>query len=235
MFDVIAFDADDTLWHNETLYLAAQDKIERLLSSYQSGEAVERVLHETEIQNLRTFGYGVKGYALSMIEAAIDLSAGQIRGEEIQKIVDVVREMLDAPVRLFDHVPETLAALSEEHALMLITKGDLFDQENKLAKSGLADRFQHVEIVSEKVSATYRAILSRHDIAPSRFLMVGNSLKSDILPVVAVGGQAVYIPYELTWAHETHVDGGGGQKGYFQIDHIGQLPALVGRLSGQSG
>ena len=231
MFDVIAFDADDTLWQNEPLYLATQDKFKQLLSTYQRAEVVEEALHKAEMRNLQRYGYGIKGFALSMIETAVELSEGRVQGQEIQAIIDFAKEMLEAPVRLFEHAEETVASLSASHELMLITKGDLFDQETKIARSGLADYFTHTEIVSEKTSATYKTILAKHNIAPQRFFMVGNSLRSDILPVVAIGGQAVYIPYELTWVHETAVDHDRGQGHYFELEHIGLVPGLVRQLS----
>jgi putative hydrolase of the HAD superfamily len=231
MLDVIAFDADDTLWDNETLYLTTQEKFKRLLSKYGCVEGVDQELHKTEIRNLQHFGYGIKGFALSMIETAIELTGGQIQASDIQEIVDFAREMVKAPVRLFRHAEETIAALSETHELMLVTKGDLLDQENKVARSGLANYFTYIEIVSDKTSDIYRAILAKHNIEPQRFLMVGNSLRSDILPVVAIGGQAVYIPYHLTWAHETVANQDDEPTGYFELEHIGLLPALVKSLS----
>jgi len=231
--DVIAFDADDTLWHSETLYLAAQEKLKQLLSKYAPVETVAQAFQRIEIANLPHFGYGIKGFVLSMVEAAVEISHGQVEGREIQTIIGFAREMLDSPVQLFDGAQETVARLVAAHRLMLITKGDLLDQETKIARSGLADYFAIVEIVSHKSADVYEAILERWAIAPPRFLMVGNSLKSDILPVVAIGGQAVYIPYSLTWGHEAVADPGGGeQKGYFELAHISLLPDLVGRLSG---
>lgn len=231
MFDVIAFDADDTLWHNETLFLMAKDKFKELLSGYHSAELIERELDETEMRNISYFGYGIKEFALSMIETAIELTDGCIQGEEIQAIIDFAKEMLRAPVQLLEYVEEVIPELSALHRLMLITKGDLFDQEAKIARSGLADYFAYVEIVSEKKSETYEALLAKYGLAPGRFLMVGNSLKSDILPVLAIGGQAVYIPYQTTWIHEVVIHQDGAKKEYFELEHIGQLPALVERLN----
>jgi putative hydrolase of the HAD superfamily len=231
MFDVIAFDADDTLWHNETLYRATEDKFIQLLSRYRHAEAIEEALHAAEVRNLQRFGYGIKGFALSMIETAIELSEGRIQGGDIQAIIDFAKEMIDAPVRLFEHAQETVAGLSASHDLMLITKGDLLDQETKIARSGLGGYFTYVEIVSQKTSAVYETLLAKHSIDPERFLMVGNSLKSDILPVVAIGGQAVYIPYDLTWVHEIVGDHDGDeQRRYFELEHIGLLPDLVRRV-----
>jgi putative hydrolase of the HAD superfamily len=229
-FDVIAFDADDTLWHNETLYSMTQDKFRRLLAPYEAADLALEKLYATEMRNLEIFGYGIKGFTLSMIETAIELTHGQIAGREIQQIIDFAREMLRAPVELLDQVAMVIPQLAQTHTLMLVTKGDLFDQEAKIAQSGLADYFAYVEIVSDKRQETYQALLNRHHIPPDRFLMVGNSLRSDILPVVAIGGAAVYIPYHLTWAHETVGD--TGERQYAELAHIGLLPPLLEQLSG---
>jgi len=231
MFDLIAFDADDTLWHNETLYSKTQDKFKQLLSNYQSAEWIEQALYEREMRNLQYFGYGIKGFALSMIETAIELTQGRISGAEIQEIINFARDMLKAPVQLLEHAEEVIARLSQTYDLMIITKGDLFDQETKISRSGLADYFTHFEIVSDKTRDTYEALVARYDIDLGRFLMVGNSLRSDILPIVAIGGQAVYIPFHITWAHETVTNQDEEQLGYFELEHIGLLPALVDRLS----
>lgn len=228
-FDIIAFDADDTLWHNETLFSITQDKFQQLLARYEGAELALDTLYAIEIRNLEAFGYGIKGFTLSMIEAAIELTHGQVVAQDIQQIIDFAREMLRTPVQLLDHVAELIPRLAETYTLMLITKGDLFDQESKIAQSGLADCFAHIEIVSDKRQDTYQGLLRKHKIASERFLMVGNSLRSDILPVVALGGAAVHIPYHLTWAHEM---GDASTQDYFELEHIGLLPALLERLSG---
>ncbi len=227
MFDLIAFDADDTLWHTEELYVGTQDRFKQLLAPYHSAEWIEQKLYDTEMRNLRVFGYGIKGFALSMIETAIELTEGRISGAEIQRLIDLAREMLEADVRLLDHVADTVAALAERYPLMIITKGDLFDQETKVARSGLGPHFKHVEIVSDKTEASYTALLARHQVPPERFLMVGNSLRSDILPVVNLGGKAVHIPYHLTWAHEVVTETRVGESSYLTLDHIGLLPGLL--------
>ena len=231
MFEAIAFDGDDTLWHNEILYTKAQTKFQHLLANYSSSGAIERTLYETEVHNLQCYGYGVKSFTLSMIETAVRLTGGRIPGSEIQRIIDLAKEMLSTPLQLIDMVDDTLAELARSHRLLLITKGDLFDQETKLIQSGLADLFAHVEIVSEKAKDVYGALLMKHGIPAHRFLMVGNSLRSDILPVLAAGGQAVYIPYPTTWEHEKVPDQSGEQNGYLELEHIGLLPALVDKLS----
>jgi putative hydrolase of the HAD superfamily len=178
-FDIIAFDADDTLWHNEGLFIAAQQKLKHLLAQYHSPEWVEERLFATEMRNLQHFGYGIKAFALSMIETAVELTEGRITGHEVQTIIDAAREMLTAEVELLPHAAETLALLAQHYPLMLITKGDLRDQEAKVARSGLADYFRYVEVVSDKRRETYATLLRRHNFAPERFLMVGNALRSD--------------------------------------------------------
>src|SRR6266540_2913917 len=186
MFDVIAFDADDTLWHNEPIYRGAQRQVLDILAHYHDQEWIERRMYETEIRNLEHYGYGIKGFTLSMIETAIELT----------------REMFKAPVELLDGVEETLTKLAASHELMLITKGDLFEQQAKIARSGLSGHFGKIEIVPVKIRETYQSIVARHEISPDRFLMVGNSIRSDVLPVIEMGGRAVHIPYETTWEHE---------------------------------
>ena len=231
MFDVIAFDADDTLWHNETLYARAQDRFRALWLADHDAARIDQTLYQTEMRNLGQYGYGIKGFALSMIEAALELTQGRVTGQEVQHILDIAKDMLNAEVELVEHAQPTLAALAASHALMLITKGDLVDQERKLTRSDLAPHFRYIEIVSAKTPAAYQAILTKYRIAPPRFLMVGNSIKSDVLPVLALGGRAVYIPYHLTWAHEAVVEPGSAEPGYYRLEHLGQLPALVERIS----
>lgn len=231
MFDLIALDADDTLWHSEILYTTAQEKLERLLSRYGQDSRTAEELLQTEMQNLRVYGYGIKGFALSMIETAVRLTDGQISGSEVQAIINLAREMMEAPVELLDGVADVVATLSASHPLMLITKGDLFDQERKIARSDLASYFAHIEIVGDKTIDVYRALLARHQIDPQRFLMVGNSLRSDVLPVLALGGYAVYIPYHVTWEPEAVHGHDNTSQAYFELEHIGLLPALVDRLT----
>jgi putative hydrolase of the HAD superfamily len=230
MLDVIAFDADDTLWHTEHLFSLTQAKFAQLLSKYHNSEQIEARLLDIEMRNLQYFGYGIKGFTLSMIETAIELSEGQVGGRDIQTIIDFAREMLATPVQLLDHVQDTIAKLAASQRLMVITKGDLIDQESKIAQSGLADYFAHIEIVSDKTRKIYETCLAKYNIAPQRFLMIGNSLKSDVLPVVELGAYAVYIPYHTTWAHE-RVDASDLQADYFELEHIGLLPPLIEKLN----
>lgn len=234
MIQVIAFDADDTLWHNESLFLDTQEKFRQLLMDYHPIESIDRKLYETEVRNLKHFGYGVKGFALSMIETAIELSEGGIPGHKLQEIIHYARQMLDAPVEVLEGVCPTVEALAKTHTLMVVTKGDLFDQETKLARSGLGDFFEHVEVVSEKSEGVYRKLLAQHEIAPANFLMVGNSLKSDVLPVLACGARAVHIPYHTTWAHEQVGERDLWAQGYHELDRIDGLPTLVEQLNGEA-
>ena len=231
MIEVIAFDADDTLWHNESLYTITQERFARLLSNYRDSESIYQELYETEKRNLKLFGYGIKGFTISMIETAIEITDGQICGEDIQAILDYSKEMLRAPVQLIEQVVEVLTEMAKSYSLMLISKGDLFDQETKLARSDLANYFEVVEIVSEKTPATYENVLFKHNLSANRFMMVGNSLRSDILPILAIGGHAVYIPYHTTWAHEVVEDEAPQSPNFHELDHIGQLPGLVEKLT----
>ncbi len=230
MLDIIAFDADDTLWQNERIYNATQEQYARLLARYTRADGIDAALYQTEKSNIPYFGYGIKSFTLSMIETAIRLSEGRVTADEIAQIVGFAKAMIDTPVELLDHVTETVAQLSQSHRLMLITKGDLLDQERKLERSGLAKHFTVVEIVSEKTEDTYRHILAKYNIAPPHFLMAGNSLPSDVLPVAAMGGHAVYIPHDITWVHETVAGDVHQPEQYTELAHIGLLPALVETL-----
>ncbi|HMO58627.1 MAG TPA: HAD family hydrolase [Roseiflexaceae bacterium] len=228
---VIAFDADDTLWHNEPLFADTQAQFRELLAPYHDADYISRMLYDVEMRNLRLFGYGIKGFTLSMIETAIELTEGRISGHEIGRIIESARAMMQAPTRLLDDAQNVVATLGARYRLMLITKGDLFDQEAKLARSGLAEYFRHVEIVSEKTPITYRRILEQHAIAPEHFLMVGNSPRSDILPVLAIGGSAVYIPYHMLWLHE-QIDPPPPQAGLYELRRLAELPDLITRIWG---
>jgi putative hydrolase of the HAD superfamily len=229
-FDVIAFDADDTLWHTEVLYVEAQARFVQLLAHYHSPDWINQSLDQAEARNIAHFGYGIKSFALSMIETAVELTEGRISGQDIQVIVDLAKGMLNAEVRLLDHVADTIPVLADRYPLMLVTKGDLLDQESKIARSGLEEYFPRIEVVSDKTLDSYGRLLKDHSIPAGRFLMVGNSLRSDILPVIALGGRAVYIPYQLTWVHERAEKPPGEQPGFYQIEHLGLLPALLERL-----
>ena len=205
VIDLVAFDGDDTLWHNESLFSMTQARFTELMEPYVEDGDLDDRLFATEMRNLRLFGYGVKSFTLSMIETAIELSHGRVSAHEIQAIIDSGRSMLEHPVELLDGVKQAIDQVSEQYPVMLITKGDLFDQESKLARSGLGERFEAVEIVAEKDETVYRRILSQRGVSPDRFVMVGNSGRSDMLPTLALGAWAVHVPYPLLWTHE-HVD-----------------------------
>ncbi|MBI4623767.1 MAG: HAD family hydrolase [Verrucomicrobia bacterium] len=229
----IGFDADDTLWHNENIFERVHERYRALLAHHHDAATVDRTLLATEQRNLELYGYGVKGFMLSSIETAIELTQGKISAEEIRQLIALGREMLAHPVELLDGAAETLAALAPAHRLLLITKGDLRDQERKLTRSGLAARFAHVEIVSEKDPDVYAAILRRHAIAPERFLMVGNSLKSDILPVLALGGAGAHVPYHLMWAHDQVEMPAVAPARFFKLKTLRELPDLVTTLGAE--
>lgn len=234
MIHFIAFDADDTLWHTEPLYTQVKDRFIELFSNGRDAARMENILERIEIDNLRYYGYGIKSFTLSMIEAAAEITGGQVASEEIQQIIQFSRQMLDADLQFLDYVVETLAELSGACHLMLITKGDLFEQERKVTSSGLAKYFRYIEIVNDKTVESYRALLEKYQIDPASFLMVGNSLRSDILPVVNLGGNAVYIPYEHTWSHEKITERALEKHEYYELEHLGLLPALVRQLNGAS-
>ena len=227
----LGFDADDTLWHNEVIFEKVHERYRALLARYHDAATVDRTLFATEMRNLELYGYGVKGFTLSAIETAIQLTAGKISADEIQQLISLGRDMLAHPVDILDGVTETLTALSGQHRLLVITKGDLRDQERKLARSGLAAHFQHVEILSEKNEGSYAALFRRHAIDPTRFLMVGNSLKSDILPVLALGGAGAHVPYHLTWAAEHVETPPQASNRFFQLKTVRELPSVISTLS----
>ncbi|MGO2235507.1 haloacid dehalogenase [Marinomonas sp. UCMA 3892] len=202
----IAFDADDTLWRNEDIFIHAQDEFINLLLPFHDESYIRSHLGEVQINNLEHFGYGIKGFTLSMIETAIELTEGRITGNEIHEIIQLAKCMLASPVELLPNVENVLSQLKGRFRLLVITKGDLLDQESKLARSGIADYFDAIEIVSDKTSAVYQQILQRHKLSTDHFLMVGNSLKSDILPVLDLGAQALHVPYHTTWDHEKVTD-----------------------------
>jgi putative hydrolase of the HAD superfamily len=199
---VIAFDADDTLWDNEIFFQQTEKRFFELLEEYLPQHSVARELLQTEIKNIPLYGYGIKAFILSMIETAIRVSDKTINVSVVEKIISFGQELLEKPIQKLEGVDEVLAVLRQRYRLVVATKGDLLDQERKLKKSGLEHYFHHTEIMSEKGEADYRKLIKHLDIHPSEFMMVGNSIKSDILPVLAIGGHAFHIPYHVTWGHE---------------------------------
>lgn len=199
---VIGFDADDTLWVNETYFRETEERFAELLEEYETKNKVDQELFKMEMDNLELYGYGIKGFMLSMIESALDLSNGKISLETISEILDLGKNMIARPVELLDGVEEVLSQLVGKYRLIVLTKGDLLDQERKLEKSGLSKYFHHVEVLSEKKESNYSNLLEHLNIDVNEFLMIGNSLKSDVLPILNIGAKAVHIPFHTTWVHE---------------------------------
>ncbi|AYC99765.1 HAD family hydrolase [Neorhizobium sp. NCHU2750] len=225
----IGFDADDTLWQNEQYYRLTEEHFQMLLGDFAEGADISARLLEAEKRNLEYYGFGIKGFTLSMIETAVEVTDGKVPTETITRILDIGRDLLRHPVECMPQVEETLQALNGHYLLVLITKGDLFDQERKLAQSGLGDYFDAVEIVSDKNATTYRRIFSKLADGPERAMMVGNSLKSDIVPAIAAGAYGVFIPHALTWVIE-HVDAPTDAPRFRQIEHLGELSGLVEKI-----
>ncbi|WP_298125869.1 HAD family hydrolase [Brevundimonas sp.] len=228
----VGLDADDTLWHNETIFRLTQARFLDLLAPHGDRADIEARLTEVEGRNLRLYGYGIKGFTLSMLETAMELCDGEAPPAVVREILAAGREMIAHPVETLPGVDEALAALSERHRLILITKGDLLDQERKLAASGLGDLFAAVEIVSEKDRGTYERVFVRHGTGPDEALMAGNSMKSDVLPAVAAGAWGVHIPYHVTWAHEL-ADAPEGHPRYVSLSSISELPDWIATIADQ--
>ena len=201
---VIGFDADDTLWVNEPFFREAEEEFCGLLKQYNSTEHIKQKLFETEINNLELYGYGAKGFILSLIETAINISEGKLTASTTNKIINIGKQLMDKPLELLDSVEESLKYLcSKSYKLIVATKGDLKDQERKLKKSNLIKYFHHIEVMSDKQSDNYRSLLSHLEINPEQFLMIGNSMRSDILPCLEIGSKAIHIPFQITWLHES--------------------------------
>lgn len=226
----IGFDADDTLWQNESFFRLTQDRFTELLRDYAEPDHLQDRLLEAERRNLGHYGFGVKGFVLSMIETAIEVTDERVPSRIIGEIMAAGREMLAHPIELLPHARDSVEHLAESHKVILITKGDLLDQERKLAQSGLGDLFHGVEIVSDKKPKVYAAIFARHGSAADEAMMVGNSLKSDVLPVLEVGGWGVHVPHGLTWALE-HAEAPQDHAKFFTLQNLAALPDLVDQLS----
>ena len=217
---VIGFDADDTLWVNETYFRDAEVEFGKLLSEYETLNKIDQELFKKEIDNLNLYGYGIKAFTLSMVESALELSNYNISAKKIESILNIGKNMLNKPVELLDGVEEVLKKLSKKYKLILATKGDLLDQERKLEKSGLTKYFHHIEVLSDKKEANYSKLLKHLDIKPSEFLMVGNSLKSDVLPLVNIHAHAIHVPFHTTWAHEQVTEKDTNGKAYATINSL---------------
>jgi len=226
----VGLDADDTLWHSETYFSVTEQRFHALLAPWcDSSEAADRLLLR-ERNNLEVFGYGIKGFTLSMVETAIEASEGSIPVGALEQIIGWGKEMLTHPVELLPAVQDTVGRLQGRYRLALITKGDLFHQESKIAESGLADRFDSVDVLAEKSAATYSTLLDRMGVEPSEFLMVGNSVRSDVLPVLEIGGSAVHIPYAVTWGHEVVADNGELERPWAELRSMADLPDYLDGL-----
>lgn len=231
MIDLVGFDGDDTLWRSQEFYDDAQAAFEGILGRYVdlTADGLRASLLATERGNIALFGYGAKGMALSMIESAIELTDGRIEARDIHRIVRLAKDVLSHPVDLLPGIREAVEAVAAHHRVVLITKGDLFHQEAKVARCGLADIFHRIEIVSEKDTATYTRLFREFELTPDRFAMVGNSLKSDIAPVVALGGWGVYMPYHSTWAHEMVADFAMGDR-VIEVAGAEAIPAAIATM-----
>lgn len=224
---VIAFDADDTLWVNEPYFRDAEHEFAKLLSRYETENKINQELFKMEMDNLELYGYGIKGFVLSMIESAIELSNNDIPASKITKILNFGKEMLNKPIELLDGVEDVLRSLSKNYKIILATKGDLLDQERKLEKSGLMKYFIHIEVLSDKKEKNYKKLIEFLDIHPSEFLMIGNSLKSDVLPLINLGAEAIHVPYHTTWEHEKVLKN-DDKKSYKTINSLKEaLPFLI--------
>ena len=222
----IGFDADDTLWQNEQFYSLTRGRFLDLLREHAEPDRLAERLLETQKRTLKLYGFGIKGFTLSMIETAIAVTEGKVTAATVEKILEAGREMLEHPVETLPGAREAVEALVGRYRLVLVTKGDLFDQERKLAASGLGELFDGVEIVSDKNRATYERVFTRHGDGPDRAMMIGNSLKSDVVPAIEAGGWGVYVPHELTWVVE-HADEPEDHPRFRRIEHLGELAKVI--------
>lgn len=229
---MVGFDGDDTLWRSQDFYDAAQAEFEAILGAYVdlADSAVQARLYQVELQNIGIFGYGAKGMALSMIEAAVGITGERIGARDIHRIVALGKQVLAHPVELLPGIREAVEAVAEHHRVVLVTKGDLFHQEAKVAASGLGDLFHRIEIVSEKDARSYGRLLREFDLPAERFAMVGNSLRSDIAPVIGLGGWGVYMPYHSTWAHEMEAEVADDAPQVERVAHPAEIPGALARL-----
>ncbi len=226
----VGLDADDTLWESEVHFVDVEDRFRELIARYDPSDDVQTHLFAVERHNLQFFGYGVKSFTLSMIETAIQLTDGQVDADDIHRIVTWGKEMMHHPVELLPGVRSTIETLAPEYEIVIITKGDLLHQEAKVAQSGLAELVDGVEVLTEKDPASYRRVLERRQIDPASFLMVGNSVRSDILPVLDLGGHAAHIPHGVTWEYEREHDGDPEVHGYAVLEQFDRLPHHLANL-----
>jgi putative hydrolase of the HAD superfamily len=229
----VGFDGDDTLWKSEDYYRAAESAFEEILGQYIDLTDARSLHHllEVERRNLRIFGYGVKGMTLSMIESAVQLTDERISARDIHRVIEIGRSTLQHPVELIEGIREAVETIASRHEIVLITKGDLFHQEYKIEESGLADLFHRIEVVSEKDAKTYARVFRELDVAPAEFAMIGNSLRSDIEPVLALGGWGIHMPYHITWAHEAEHAVAQGEPRMLQVESARELNGAMERIA----
>lgn len=223
---VIGFDADDTLWVNETYFREAEERFAELLEPYETKNKIDQELFKMEMKNLELYGYGIKGFMLSMIESALELSNNEISQATLLKLLDIGKEMISRPVEVLDDVEHVLKSLKGNYRLIVLTKGDLLDQERKLNRSGLSAYFHHVEVLSDKKEKNYSDLLQHLEISTKEFLMIGNSLKSDVLPLVNIGASAVHVPFHTTWKHE-EIAAPKNKSGYMSIQKLTDILAYL--------
>ena len=232
VLQVVAFDADDTLWHNERVFQLTQERFVDLLKDHADADHLAERLLEAERRNLGHYGYGIKGFVLSMIECALEVTDQRVPGSVVAKLLEAGQDMLAHPIELLPQAEEAVTRAAETHRIWMITKGDLLDQERKLAQSGLGELFDTVEIVSEKDVPTYQGLFSRHSVAADRVLMTGNSMRSDILPVIEAGGWGIHVPHGMEWAHE-RAPAPDGHPRFREIADLGALPELIAEIEGR--
>lgn len=223
---IIGFDADDTLWVNEPYYREAERQFSVLISGYGIKEDVGTALFRTEMANLELYGYGIKAFMLSLVECAIEITGGGVSPETIRQIIGIGKKMLERPIELLDDVKTVLERLAPHYRLIVATKGDLLDQERKMKKSSISSYFHHIEVMSDKKEQQYIQLFNHLDIDPCEFLMIGNSMKSDIIPPLNLGAWAIQVPYHTTWAHE-EVEGEPDSKQYFRVNHLKEVLDLI--------
>lgn len=231
VLSIIGFDADDTLWQNEQFYRLTETRFAELLGEHADAPNVSARLLDSAKRNLGVYGFGIKSFTLCMIETAVEVTEGRVNGAVIGRILEIGREMLSHPIETLPNARETVESLRGRYRIVLVTKGDLFDQERKLAQSGLGELFDAVEIVSDKNVDTYQRVFSRHGDGPEKAMMIGNSLKSDVVPAIAAGAWGVYVPHALTWAYEHDVAPDGHPR-FRQIDQLGQLGGVIAEIEG---
>ena len=225
--EVIAFDADDTLWVNETYFREAEHKFAQLLSNFETVNKTEQELFKMEIKNLPIYGYGVKGFMLSMVECALEISNNKLQPKLMNDILNIGKEMLEKPIELLDGIESVLKELQKKYKLIVATKGDLLDQERKLEKSGFLQYFHHIEVMSDKKEADYKKLIKHLDIEPQQLLMVGNSLRSDVLPLLNIGASAIHVPFHTTWAYEEVTKEEQQKSDYKTVKNVSEILSFL--------